>query len=333
MNRNWDVLFSGFKWDHHDEESGYHHLVSSAADYVDGACLWGGNASIGSGKRKVNFLLNDLVTIYRALRYRAVVIFYPEQTAYISAPILRLFGKRVVYVLHLGEDYWFERNDSVFLKLKRFNLRFVSRFVVLTSQQQAVFERRFPGRVTKIPHGTWCSEDDERAEVLPLPAITVVGDNYRDYDLLAAIIRRFAVQMPELRFNLVGMKYEKLGELRHAPNVVCHGRLSAEDYQTLISRSLFVLLPLTFATANNALLEGLREGVPVICNRVDGVLEYLPGPEYAFESVDELLGMATRLLAMDLEARSAESSRLLDFVRREYAWDVVRRRVRDYALG
>lgn len=328
-----DVLYSGFKWDHHDDDSGYHHLVSSVGDYVDGGALWGGDSEIGSRKRRVNFLLNDLVTLFRSWRYKAVVVFYPEQTAYFSAPLLRLMGKRVVYVLHLGEDYWFERSDSVFLKLKRFNLRFVSCFIVLTSHQQAVFERRFPGRVVKIPHGTYCDAGVGAVDPLPSPTVTVVGDNYRDYGLLAAIIRVFGESLPEIRFNLVGMKYDKLGELRHASNVICHGRLSREDYQALIERSLFVLLPLTFATANNALLEGLRAGVPVICNRVDGVLEYLPGPEYAFDTPDELLAMARRQLGSSRDARNAERAHLLEYVQREYAWDVVRRRVRDYALG
>ncbi|CAH2799507.1 MAG: hypothetical protein CBARDMAM_4066 [uncultured Caballeronia sp.] len=37
-----------------------------------------------------------------------------------------------------------------------------------------------------------------------------------------------------------------------------------------------MLLPLKFATANNALLKGLVAGVPVICSNTHGVREYLP---------------------------------------------------------
>jgi glycosyltransferase involved in cell wall biosynthesis len=322
------LLYSGFKWDHHDEDFGYHHIAWPPRDYVDGAELWGGDAPIGSLRRRVNFLLIDMVTIARAWSYDGVLVFYPEQTAYLSAPILRLMGKRVVYALHLREDFWIERNDSLFLKLKRFNLRFVNRFVVLTNQQRAAFCARFPGKVRTVPHGAACSGEvllssGPRAHC----SIAGVGENGRDYALLKQIIETFSREFPEIRFDLVGMKYDNLGALRFRPNVVCHPRLDRDAYRRVLGESLFMLLPLTFATANNALLEGLSIGLPVICNRVDGVLDYLPDGDYTFDGIEQLHDMVRRRLALGDDERMDEARHLVAYVRQRYAWSCIRRQV------
>ncbi len=329
------VLYSGFRWATHDEVSGYHHVVASKADYVDGETLWGGKSPLGSRARRINFLLIDLVTIVRAIPYRSVLLFYPEQTAYISAPILRLMGKKVVYAVHLGEDYWFHRDDSFYLKIKRFNLRFVSKFISLTDQQKEVFEAHFPGKVAKIPHGTWCPPVEAKLPVAPDGKIhlAVIGDNYRDYGFIADIIERFRVTRPNVVFDLVGMKYEKLGEARHSPNAICHKRLDGVQYREVIRNSLFLLLPLEFATANNALLEGLVEGVPVLCSNVHGVREYLPSGDYVFESIDDVDAQVEARSQMTPAQHAAEAATLQAYVRHNYSWETVRKGVVEYCIG
>lgn len=323
------VLYSGFRWDHHDEESGYHHVVASERDYVDGGDLWGGRSPIGSRMRRLNFLLIDLVTIVRAIPCRSVLLFYPEQTGYLSAPLLWLLGKKVVYVMHLGEDYWFHRSDSWFLKLRRFNLRFVDRFVTLTNQQKAVFERRFPGKVVKIPHGAWCDSlaSQRRMRHAEAPRIVVVGDTYRDYALLSEIAQHFMKRYPEALFDLVGMDYGKLGGVRYLRNVVCHRRLDKAEYQLVLESAIFMLLPLQFATANNALLEGLKAGIPVICSNAHGVDEYLPDGAYVFDSLEDLGVKFEQRRSLGESARLAEAEILRAHVRDNYDWAVIRERV------
>ena len=329
------VLYSGFRWDHHNDESGYHHVVASAVDYVDGGLLFGGKSTLGSRKKRINFLLIDLMTIFKAFRYDAVLLFYPEQTSYISAPLLRLMGKKVVYVVHLGGDYWFHRDDSLFLKLKRFNLRFVSKFITLTDQQKEVFEQYFPGKVAKIPHGAWCrtSGDLSRPMQGDVHHITVVGDTYRDYGLLGRIITTFRDKYPKIVFDLVGMKYEKLNGIQDSSNVVCHGRLDKESYNNLINNALFMMLPLEFATANNALLEALSLGVPVICSKVHGVREYLPQGDYVFDSIEDLGMKLERRFTLTGSERNAEAEMLASYVRENYSWGVIRNQVIAYCVS
>jgi glycosyltransferase involved in cell wall biosynthesis len=326
------ILYSGFKWDHHDERAGYQNVVAAESDYVDGGRLWGSKSEIGSRRRRINFLLIDICTVLRAWRYKAVLLFYPEQTGYVSAPLLRLMGKKVIYVLHLGEDYWIERNDSWFLELKRFNLRFVNRFIVLTAQQKIVFGELFPGRVVTIPHGV-CSAPLPEPITPNAKNIAVVGDRYRDYDLLGRIIVAFKERHPEVKFHLVGMKFEKLNGAERLDNVVCHLRLSAEAYLSVLNQSALLLLPLTFATANNALLEGLLAGVPVICNDVPGVVEYLPGPEFVFDSIEDAIVKYENIIARSPEEVASYARQFNQYVRSHYSWEVIRKRVIDYCVS
>jgi glycosyltransferase involved in cell wall biosynthesis len=322
------VLFSGFKWSHHDARSGYHQVVDSIADYVDGDALWGGDAKIDSRKRKWNFLLAELITIFRARHYRAVFYLYPEQSTYFfSAPILKWMGKRVIYPLHLGKEFWDSRSNSLLSRLKRRNLKFVDCFVVLSNQQQQVFERYFPGKVRMIPHGVWLDMATNVPQTVASNRVCVVGDNYRDYVLLSRIIELFAQRFPGLEFDLVGMKYAKLGAVAHLPTVTCHSRLSEIEYVQTIAGAAFMLLPLEFATANNALLEALALGVPVLCNRIDGVIDYLPDENYVFDDVEQLCAMVEVRMDMGLAQRSAESAELVSYVQQQFSWPVVRQRI------
>lgn len=326
------VLYSGFRWPHHDAQSGYHHAVADARDFVDSGALWGGRARIGTRRRKLNIFLAELVTLARAWRYRAVFYIYPETCAlFFSAPLLKLMGKRVVYTLHLGEKYW-DRQGSLLFRLKRYNLRFVDHFVVLSSQQKQRLEAKFPGRVSFIPHGVHL----DPAATAPVPAspprVCVAGDNFRDYAMLREIIECFAARFPQIRFDLVGMQYARLGEAAGAASVTCHPRLDAAEYNRVIREASFMLLPLQFATANNALLEALTQGVPVLCNRIDGVTDYLPDGDYLFDDIEQLCDLVAARLAMTPAQRALESAALIAYADTHFAWPVVRRRIVDCCL-
>jgi glycosyltransferase involved in cell wall biosynthesis len=326
------LLYSGFRWDHHDDNSGYQKIVVSQRDYVDGNKLWGGTSPIGSRLRRINFLLIDICTVLRAWRYEAVLIFYPEQTAYVSPLLLRLLGKKVIYALHLGPDYWLERNDSSFLKLKRYQLRFVSKFIVLSNQQQEVYERIFTQRVVMISHGAYVAPLQFQFPTIPR-YISVIGDSYRDYGQLAKIILAFKDRHPEVEFQLIGMKYEKLNGAEKTATVFCHPRLNRDEYWSILRQSTMILLPLLFATANNALLEGLSAGVPVYCSNVHGVTEYLPSQEYVFDDAEDAILKYEQAASISRDELEKNALRFNQYVREHYSWDIIQKQVVDFCLS
>ena len=201
------VLYSGFRWKQHHDLSGYQQVVPKGQDYVDGGKLPFGAAAVRAGKNRVNLFITDVVTAVSGLRYDCVFCFYPEHSVYVSPFILRLAGVKVVYAVHIDERYWFGPTNSPFMKLKRWQTRFVDHFIVLSRVQMPHFQSRFGSRVTFIPHGTWCTMDVPVTTV-STSKILVIGDSYRDYDLLAAAAGAFLERHPEVTFHLVGVDRE-----------------------------------------------------------------------------------------------------------------------------
>ena len=64
----------------------------------------------------------------------------------------------------------------------------------------------------------------------------------------------------------------------------------------LYQRSSLLLLPMRYATANNALLEGIACGLPVVSTRLPGIKAYLPGREALLVKEDSVDGFAEAIL-------------------------------------
>jgi glycosyltransferase involved in cell wall biosynthesis len=102
-----------------------------------------------------------------------------------------------------------------------------------------------------------------------------VGHNYRDY----SIIRQVAMNLRQeyrIEFHIVSPKPTGLEGL---PNVVLHQDIDDSALLKLYQDADILFLPLVKATANNALLEGIACGLPVITTSLPSVKAYLPGPE------------------------------------------------------
>jgi glycosyltransferase involved in cell wall biosynthesis len=102
-----------------------------------------------------------------------------------------------------------------------------------------------------------------------------VGNWMRDYGAVGAVARQLE-GFADIELHVVTS--EEAG-LEGRPNVYLHRQLSDEGLRSLYQSSDVLLLPLLNATANNALLEGLACGLPVISTRLPSVQAYAPGPE------------------------------------------------------
>ncbi|WP_333835363.1 glycosyltransferase family 4 protein, partial [Rubrimonas sp.] len=99
----------------------------------------------------------------------------------------------------------------------------------------------------------------------PLRCVTV-GHWLRDWNLFAAV----AAALPALRFDVVtGSAVSELS------NVRVHSGLSDEALAALYRQADILFLPLTESTANNALLEGMASGLPIVSTDLAGVRAYV----------------------------------------------------------
>jgi len=323
------VLYSGFHYLHHNSGSGYDQIVPDHGHYVSGARLPYADRLESTRPRHLNFLLLDLITMFRALRYQTVHYFYPESTAYLSPWVLRVLGKRIVYTVHLEDSQWLGPTRSAHHRIKQRSLRAAHAIVVLSSQQRDVFRAAFPDKtVAFVPHGFAFDSDPPPVELFERRTsgqrrLVVVGSNYRDIDTLEEIVRQRGSR--DVRIDLVGVDDDARDRLGRHEAVVCHPRLDTHAYDTLLLESFALLLPLTFATANNALLEAYSSYLPVFLSRIDGVTDYAADGDCSlFSSAEEFWSKYDTLAALGPQELRDHCIELHTAARNRFSWPKVR---------
>ena len=96
----------------------------------------------------------------------------------------------------------------------------------------------------------------------------------RDMEMLHKLYDASRSSNLAIEFHYVGPNHAFL-ELRGCDNVEKHHNLNETELINLYQNCDALLLPVTGATANNSLLEGLACGLPVISNPVGGIPDYL----------------------------------------------------------
>jgi glycosyltransferase involved in cell wall biosynthesis len=151
--------------------------------------------------------------------------------------------------------------------------------VVAIAPEQLEFLHRFTSsaKTSLILHGIDTEFFRPTSKAIPPESIRClsVGHNYRDY----SIIRQVAINLRQhnrIEFHIVSPKPTGLEGL---PNVVLHQDIDDLALLKLYQDADILFLPLVKATANNALLEGIACGLPVITTSLPSIKAYLPGPE------------------------------------------------------
>jgi glycosyltransferase involved in cell wall biosynthesis len=324
------VLYNGIHYLHHNPGSGYDQVVQDPDHYVDGRQLPFADRLESTRPRHLNFLMMDLMTIFRGLRYDTVHYFQPEATAYLSPRVLRKFGKRIVYTVNLADSEWLGPTRSRHHRIKQSSLRAAHAIVVLSSQQGGVFGEAFPDKQVRfVPHGfTFGTDREPSVEVFEKRTraprrLVVVGSNYRDFDMLELILAQRGSR--EVEIDLVGMDDAARHRFAGQTGVVCHPRLDADRYNNLLWESFGLLLPLTFATANNALLEAYNSCLPAFMSRIDGVTDYAAdGDRSLFSSPEEFWTKYDSLAALDPPQLRDYCVTLKSTAEERFSWPTVR---------
>jgi glycosyltransferase involved in cell wall biosynthesis len=180
-------------------------------------------------------------------------------------------------------------------------LRRLDHVIVVSPTQAQFFGQFIPAeRLHVVLHGVDTSffAPGNRTRANARLKCVTVGNWLRDWD----VVRAVATALPEMDFEVVtGAK------LRLMPaNVSIRLGLDDDRLASLYRSADVLFLPLLGATANNALLEGIASGLPVVSSDLAAIRAYLRGTEAILVShdADDFIA-ALRLLQTDESHRSA----------------------------
>jgi glycosyltransferase involved in cell wall biosynthesis len=155
------------------------------------------------------------------------------------------------------------------------------------------------------------------------PQVLFVGRHRRDFATLGDVIRAAERLDPGVRFVIV-TKSEAADSFREHANVVVKSHVTEPDLITLYRESAVVVQPMKESTANNAILEAMACGAPVVATDVGSTRDYvndccavLTPPGDASSMVDALLELLHDTTKRERMGRAARE-RALDF-----SWPVI----------
>lgn len=148
----------------------------------------------------------------------------------------------------------------------------------------------------------------------------IVGENYRDFPTMRGVIELVAYMRPQTQF--VAVIPEKAHNLigRH-PNLTLLSGVPEDDLLRFYRSASLLVLPLKDATANNAVLEGLACGLPLVVTDVGSTRDYVDDDSAAFFPPYDARKMAETVV--DLLGADADRRRMSEAARlqaEKFAW-------------
>lgn len=320
------VLYSGFADPNHSEFGGYHNIYNfPGCEKVLLSC----NYFLGKLNRKYRLRriplgLLDLDTRRQRHNYDITHLFYGEITMIPFLPYSRDKRHKTVITLHL--DIEKQRFHKAFLK----NLKSFDGIIVLSTQQQEYYRSKHGIETTFIPHGfntpifKFKLPKDIKGNLINTQQINLItaGKNYRDFETLSKVVDRFK-DNNRFIFHLVGTPVDIKTRLTTYPNVRIYPRIDNDEYYSLIKSCDYGFLPVTFATANNALLETQAIGIKSILPRIPGILDYASGNNLFYDDYEELIKI------IDTLQKSSISEEILTHSHK-FHWENIYRQLNDF---
>lgn len=306
------VLVSGFRDLAHSKFGGYDFVgYNPNCFFLQANEYERGKFSIKGKWRRLFLIYFDFLTRVTSRNYDLLHIIYGDSQ--LTFPFFK--NRKRVNVITMHRDM--ELRSPLLKRYTYYMLRKFDAVIVLSKNQQNLYEKKGINSYF-IPHGfntpifniVNLGNDFKCSDI----NIFFSGTNYRDYVTLYKVLD-FTEETTNIKFHVVGQKKEK-EKLRKYKNVVVYDFLNDDMYYTLLSNCDYNFLPLTFATANNALLEAQSLGIQSILPNIDGITDYAASNplNFFYKDENELLDFFSALKKND------KSKELVNFSKK-YLWD------------
>lgn len=208
---------------------------------------------------------------------------------------------RLVLTCHQPAAYLprLERNIPHFFE----GLKAADAVVVLDESEQETYRRLAPqARLGWIRHGVDVEFFRPHPQPAAGPRVLTVGNWLRDYGCWAAVVRQLLAEHREVEFEVVAnpatlaVARAKLG--LDSPRVHYRSGLTDEQLRDCYTRASLTFLPVEQAVANNAVLESLAMGVPILATDLPAVRGYVGDAAGVFFRNDQPARIAAQALAL-----------------------------------
>ena len=269
------VLFIGYRDARHSSAGGYDKIIGfPGSDYISDQMVPLKKIPVGQRGKSINLFFLDLFFRLKRHKYDISHIFYGDTIIF---PYKKSKKNKVVATIHLDLDQR-KRFPALFIKA----LKSLDGVIVLSSQQAAILNEKYGINATFIPHGFStpkfrhvCLDSIKDGKI----NVFYSGTNYRDVNALLDILSYCEANRKDVFFHIVGQPSGFSAQLPKTANFTVYNRLTDDEYFSLLSACDYNYLPLTFATANNALLEAQFLGIPSILPSISGISDYAaPSP-------------------------------------------------------
>ena len=316
------ILYVGYRDISHSIAGGYDAIINNTeSDNLMGENVPFGFIPVSKRGKILNIIFLSIISRFMRFRYSITHYFYGDT---LIVPFIRFNKHKVVATVHLNVDDN-RRNKQAFIKA----LRSLDGIIVLSSNQKIILKEKYGLDSVFIPHGfnqpIFCKVQTELD--IDVLNVCVLGRNYRDYETLKQVVNYCLAERSDIKFHFIGQPQYIKEIYNNYANVVVYPRLSDDKYFSIIDDCDYSFLPLTFATANNALLEAGFLGVPSILPQISGVDDYgAPSPLNLYYSSI----MEVKLLFSNLEKHKSKSDELISFCENNFLWDNVYKKLNKY---
>jgi glycosyltransferase involved in cell wall biosynthesis len=285
MTRN--VHFILFRYSHHSPHSGYSRLAEYGVEYFKGEVIrvakplprsivrdriywYLVKGTPGYDRASMAAELNVAMHMLRG-KNSIFHFLYGETTYHYAGSFINSNKNQLVATFHLppeGIRNAFQIDGPI---------RKLSAVICVGSTQMEYFSHIIdPKRIFFVPLGidieyyTPPANFESRNPDLCL----IVGENYRDHPTLRGVIELVSYIRPQTKFVIVApaRSFDLIG--KH-PNLTLRSGIPESELLSLYRSASLSIMPLQDTTANNAILESMACGLPIIASDVGSIRDYL----------------------------------------------------------
>jgi glycosyltransferase involved in cell wall biosynthesis len=231
---------------------------------------------------------------------RLVHLTYGEAQLGILPKFRQRYSFKLIATVHQPRSWW----NLTYPHPER--LTDLDALIVVASSAASYFEAYLPGRVFFIPHGVdthfFHPKPTVSETAIAPPRCVFSGRWLRDIPTLSQVIDRVLEKNSHIQFDLIVPN-----DARHDPalfriarheQVTWYSNLTDEQLRSRYQSASLLLLPLLDCTANNALLEAISCGLPIVTNAVGGIPDYTAPSFTDILPVGDVEGMTEAVLQL-----------------------------------